>query len=813
LRIFTWFAQFWQDVRLGIRNLAKSPAFTAIALGSLALGIGATTAMYSVIYAVIIDPFPYKDIDNLAAITIRSPDGSGTGIYRIDDFAEVAERNTIFSGAIASTWDEVTWTGESEPQHLRGNHCTFNTFEVMGVPPLFGRVTTPADAAPGAEPVVVLGYKFWQRQFGNDRSVLGRRMQISGVIRTVIGVMPKRFMWRGADVYLPVHYRRGETPEGVQYVSFMGRLKPGVTEARADADLRPIVEELQRQRPSNFPKQWRVGLQSFKETYPSSIGDVLWILFGAVGLLFLIACVNVSNLLLSRAAYRQSEMAIRASMGASRFRLVRQLLAESLVLGIIGGLLGAALAYEGLRIIIAMVPPRTIPDESEITLNAAVLLFTLGVSVMAALLFGLAPALHLSGRDILTPLKEGGRGAAGSIWQRALRATLIVGEVALSLMLLVGASLMLRTFLSMRGNPGIQADKILTMRIPFSPERYPSADRRIAFLQDVLRRVEHVPGVTGVAVTAPYQFHPFGFAATRVEVPGAAQQDTRMTLVYSTSEGYLRAMGIELAQGRFFNEQEVNARLHSAAVNQAFVRRYFAGRDPMGQTFRIPMPRLTPGQPAPDGAFQIVGVVKDTLNRVQTNETLPEIYIPFTLMGYASTLVVSGPGGPDSVDKPVRAQIYAVDSAQSVMDVKTVAAWLDDFVYAQPRFNLLLFGVFAGLGLTLALCGVYGVISNSVAQQTREIGIRMALGASFQQVMRMVLATGARMLAIGIVLGLGASLVGVRYLKAMVRNVSTFDPYSFAAVALLLFAAGLFASFWPARRAARVDPLAALREN
>ena len=451
MRLFRLLEQFVRDIRFGLRDLARSRSFTAIAVGSLALGIGGSTAMYSVIYAVILHPFPYKDPDRLMSVSVQGQRGGNGSYYPIGQFLDITEQNTVFEGVIASTWSDVTWTGQGEPQRLRGNHCTMNTFEVMGVPALIGRTTSAEDAAEGAEPVTVLGYKFWQRQFGGDPNVLGRKLRLNDKVRTVIGVMPPRFMWRGADVYLPDVFHRGQTVEGEREVHLLARLKPGVTRQQAADSLMPLFQDMARRSPDDFPKNWKLRLQDFGETFPSDIQDALWILFGAVGLLLLIACVNVSNLLLSRAAYRRREMAVRAAMGAQRFRLIRQLLAENLLLALGGAVLGVAIAAGGLRGIIAMVPPGTIPDEAHIALNTSVLLFALGVSVAAALLFGLAPALQLSGRDILTPLKEAGRGTAGGVRQRLLRGTLVVGEVALSLMLLVGASLMVR---SLDGDPG-----------------------------------------------------------------------------------------------------------------------------------------------------------------------------------------------------------------------------------------------------------------------------------------------------------------------------------------------------------------------
>src|SRR5262245_13750389 len=422
-----------QDLRFALRILAKSPGVISIAVLSLALGIMATTAIYSVIHAVVLDPFPYKDVDNLMSVKVWDPNQRGYRLgYSADQFLEIAERNTIFEGVIASTIGDVLWTDGGEPQRLRGNYGTFNTFQVMGVPPLVGRTTLPDDARPEADPVVVLGYRFWQRQFGGDPNVVGRRLRLNDKVRTVIGAMPKRFMWRGADVYLPITFERGRAVEGVRGAHLLGRLKPGVAEAQAELDLRPIIADLKKIEPAQFPDNWRVGLLSFKETFPSSIRENLWIMFGAVGLLLLIACANVSNLLLSRAGARQKEMAVRAAIGASRWRLIRQLLTESLLIAMAGGALGVAMAFGCLRAILAIVPRNTIPDESEIAINFQVLLFTVLVSVMTSVLFGLAPALHTSSRDLANPLREAGRGLQGGVRQALLRKGLVVAEVALS---------------------------------------------------------------------------------------------------------------------------------------------------------------------------------------------------------------------------------------------------------------------------------------------------------------------------------------------------------------------------------------------
>ncbi len=806
-----WLDQCRRDVRFGVRGLAKAPGFTALAVMSLALGIMATTAIYSVLHAVVLDPFPYADVDNLTSVRVSNPAlrGSRTG-YSVDQFLEIAGRNTIFKGVIASTISDVLWTGEGDPQRLRGNHGTFNTFDVMGVPPLFGRTPSAADAQPGAEPVVVLGYRFWQRQFGGDETVLGRQLRLSDTVRTVIGVMPKRFMWRGADVYLPITLERGRFVENVRSVHLLGRLKGGVTEAQAEADLAPIIADLKQKEPGQFPDQWRVGLLPFTETFPSSIARDIWVLLGAVGLLLLIACANVSNLLLSKASARQREMSVRAALGASRRRLMRQLLTESLILALLAGLVGTGLAYAGLPAILALVPPGTIPDESEITLNTPVLLFALAVSAVTSVICGLAPALHSSGRDFVTAMRESGRGLAGNSRQAVLRKTLVVLEVALSLVLLAGSSVLLRAFVAMQNiDLTVPADRVLTMRVPLPAHHYPDAPRRIAFFQELLGRVMAVPGVAAVGLNSG--LHPLGNMWSTASVAGAPPSNEPVQ-VHNVSAGYADAMGIRLASGRLLSEADVNGTIPVALVNERFVLARLNGREPLGLT--VGLPRLKgPPFTVKNDAFQIVGVVHDMLNAGLADPIMPEVYLPFTVVGMANLLVVRTHGDPAGATRAVVSQVYAVDKGQPVTSVMTLDAILKDNQYATPRFNLVLLTVFASVGLVLAIVGVYGVMSSAVAQERQDIGVRMALGANAGTITRMVIVRGLRLLLAGTAIGLIASYAMGRWLAGEVWNVAAFDPVAFGAVSLILLVAGLQACLWPARRAARTDPLIALREQ
>ncbi len=809
----SWLDHLRRDMVGGGRRLAKSPAFAAVAVLSLALGIMSTTAIYSVVHAVILDPFPYKDVDRLMSVVVYDPGGRGGRTnYTTDQLLEIGERNTIFEGVIASTWSDVLWTGDGNPQRLRGNHGTMNTFDVMGVPPLLGRTTSADDALPGAPAVVVLGYRFWQSQFGGDAAVLGRHLTLNGIDRTVIGVMPKRFMWRGADVYLPHVFRRGVLEENVRNVHLLGRLKPGVTAAQAEADLRPIIEDLKHREPAQFPDRWRVRLLPFKETFPSSIQRDIWILFGAVALLLLIACANVSNLLLSKAAGRQKEIAVRTALGASRGRVVRQLLTESLLLALLGCAVGVALAYAGLRVLLTLVPPGTIPDESEIIINLPVLLFTAGVSALTAVIFGLAPALHASRRDVANPLREAGRGLSGGGRRQVLmRNGLVVMEVALSLVLLVAAGLMIRTVIALNGvDLGFRPDRLLTMRVPLAETRYPDPQRRALFFEDLADRVASLPGISAVGVNTG--IHPLGNLGAPVDIEGISQQNTRSVMIHQVNAGYTSALGIASVRGRPFEPADVRNRRHVALVNQTFVRVRLEGHEALGVRFRVPRLQQPPIGLA-DASFEVVGVVKDRQNADLTEDVVPEIYIPFTVAGMSDRLVVLTAGDPANVTRSVVEQVYAMDRNQPVMDVRTLDAVMHDSVYAGPRFNLVLLGVFAVLGLVLAVVGVYGVVSTGVAQQTHELGVRIALGANAGRIAVMVMTRGARPLIAGIAAGLVASVFAARVMATQIWKVSTFDPVSFTAVSVLLLVAGLQACYWPARRASRVDPIVALREE
>jgi putative ABC transport system permease protein len=800
-----------QDLRFGFRELIRDKGFFAAATGSLALGIMAATAMYSVIHGVIVEPFPYKDVDNLYSVRVRGAEERfGRTYYSVDEYCELARRSTIFEGVAGSTISEVLWISDGEPLRLRGNHITNNGFDVMGVPALLGQTVSGAEAEP--ETKAVLGYRFWMRQFGGDANVLGRVLTLNGKQRTIVGVMPPRFMFRGADVYLPVLYRTGERPEGVDGLGVTARLKPGVNEARAETDLKPIIEEFAKTYPGRYPPQWRVSLLSFKETYPSGIREILWVMFGAVGLLLLMACVNVSNLLLAKATGRQKEIAVRSALGGSRGRIVRQLLTEHLLLALIGGALGMAGSWAGLKAILAVVPANVIPDEAEVALNAPVLLFSVALCLVVTILFGLAPAIYGGSiQQLAVHLKESARGSGGGGSRRMqwVRGALVTGELVLAVLLLSGAALFLHTLLRIYNAPmGVAIENRLTMRVPLNPQRYPSAERRTAFLTELNNRLQSLPGVKAAGVNTG--LHPLYSWNLPVEIPGQPE-DKRPVSVHQPNAEYLAATGIALRSGRFLEQADIAAKRHVAVVNERFVQRYFPESTALGRVIRFPRLAVAPASLS-DPSFEIVGVVADAMLEFESGEARPEVYFPYSILGLASVLTVHTSGDPLAMSQSIRRQVYEIDSSQFVDEVRTLESTLDRFVYSRGRFNVWLMGTFGALGLALAVAGIFGLLAQIVSMRKREFAVRMAIGASFSSIVRDVLRRGIVLMAFGLGAGCAVTLLLMkRFGKTLLGANSTMDPLALAGACAVLFVAGLVASLVPAWRAGRTNPVEMLR--
>jgi len=805
----TWLESVWRDIRHAARALAHSPAFSITAVLSLALGIGATTTIFSVVHAVVIDPFPYRSPETLLSLAAVGPNGRGNfSTYTIDEYVELTERATVFEGLIASTISDVSLTGSGAPERLRGNYVSMNTFDVMGVPPLLGRTTSAADARAGAPPVAVLGYRYWQRQLGGDAAVIGRTLRLEGEQREVIGVMPRRFMWRGADVYLPTRYVRGLHLPGTRTVHVMGRLATGGSQAQAEASLRPVIADFAARAPDRFPASFRLVFTNFGETFSSSLGPTLGVLLGAVSLLLLIACGNVSNLQLARATARAREMALRASLGASRWRLVRELLAESALLAAIGGLLGVALTQASFWAVTTVIPPGTIPDESHVRLNAPVLWFSIALASVATLLAGLMPAWQVSRTQAAQTLREGGRSSTAGARQSRLRGALVIVEIGLATVLLVGAGLMIRTLVGMQQVPlTFDPSRILTMRVPLNATRYPAPDSRARFLNALLVRIGALPGVQAVTVDSGLPF--VGARRTRIGIPGQPPTE-QASLVHETGAAYLGMQRATLVAGRGLTDADVSTVRRVGVVNRAFARQFFGDASAVGRIVTLDYLSRPPLSLA-DNGFEIVGVIDDLRNTGPQRAPAPEIYVPFGVNAIFTNLIVEGRVPPQRLERSVRAEVYALDAEQPVTDVLPLDKVIDDEVFAQPRFSLLLLGVFAAVGLLIAVIGVYGVVAYSVARQRAEFGVRLALGASRNDVLRLVLARGVRLVSLGTLVGLVLALWATRVLSAQVSGVTTRDPFAYVAVAILLAAAGLLASLPPALRAARSSPLEALR--
>ncbi len=806
-----------RDVRFGFRSLLQSPGFTVTAILSLALGIAATTAIFSVIYGVIIDPFPYAHPETLMSIQVREPDHNLVfSPYTPDQYLDIAERSHIFQGVIASTISDVLLTGTANPERLRGNFVTTNTFKVMGVQPLLGRYITPADGGVTAAPVVVLGYKFWQKHFAGNTGVLGTNLRLNDKVRTVVGVMPPRFMWRGADVYLPIVFQRGKIVEGVRYINVIGRLKPGVTTAEAETDLHPIIQDILSRDPSYHQEKFHVKLYNFYETYPSSIRKQLWILLSAVALLLLIACTNVSNLMLARAAARSREIAVRASLGAGRLRIAGQLLTESVLLGISSAVLGTLLALAALYSVIAIIPPGTIPDESKISLNIPVLLFTLALSLFTALLFGLAPAIQAARTDLAAALRSAGRGFAGNRREARLRKVLVAAEVSFAMLLLIAASLVLRTLLKLQDvNLGYDPEAVLSMQIPLPQNHYPTIEARDQFLSNVLGRIHSLPAVERVALNT--FVHPFANWGVRVEVPGSSVHQQRPAVLSQINASYPAVLHIPLKQGRFFTSQEVELHRHVALINETLARTYFKGAAAVGRSLRLPELKDQPIKLS-DDAFAIVGVVGDVRNVGLERQIYPEVYVPYTTTGYMEafihpTLLITAHVPPQNLANAITQQIHSIDPDQPVMQVQTVQKLLDDEGFAEPRFSVFLFSVFAALGLTLCVVGIYGVVNYSVSRQMPALGVRVALGAGRGNIARLVFSEALRLIFAGVAAGVIAGLIATRWLSSLIWGVSPSDPLSYVLVSLVLLAAGVAACLRPAWRACHIDPVIVLRSE
>ena len=809
------------DLRYAARSLAKQPGFTCLAVLALALGIGGTTSIFSVIQNVLLDPFPYLNADRVVSFQIRdaaNPRPGGRSFFEVPEFLDYQSQIQVFEDVIAGTGEDVLYTTSEGTEQFAGALFSGNTFSFLGVAPVVGRTLTPEDGRPGAPPAFVMSHKMWIKHFNGDPSIVGRKFVLNGVSTTLVGIMPARFTKLAADLYRPVVLDRAD-PEGrSRYFLLQARLKRGVTLAQAEAHIDVIARNIAKVYPRNYPERFNVKVVSWVDSVVGEFKKTLYTLAAAVGLLLLIACGNVANMLLSRAAAREKEMAIRASVGASRGRLVRQLLVESFLLAVAGTLIGCLLAYFGLKFLSAAIPEGLIPREARIRLNLPVLAFSLGVAVVTSVVFGLVPALQTARRDLIEPLRDAGKGLGGGsgggvgrLRGGKLTGALVIAEIALSLVLLAGAGLLMRSFIKLQTvDLGLDPTNILHARLPLPRGQYETAAQKQVLFRQMLSRVQTLPGV--VSATTTSSLPPYGGIRSEVEVAGKVHSEKWFAICQLVSEGYFRTLGLRLVRGRLLTAAEINDARKVAVVNQSLVDKYLGGENPLGRHLTLNLLKTIPRGKVEDPVFEIVGVVADAKNQGPREPIIPEAFVPHSITGFFERgILVRTATAPMPMLASVRREIWAVDRNIALTMTNSLTESIKQFSYAEPRFSVVVLAIFATVGLLLVALGVYSVVAYRVSRQIRDIGIRMALGATSADVVKMVLRRGLVLIAAGIVVGVGASLAVTRVLSAQLFGVAPHDIPTLAMVIVVVLLAGAAACYFPARRATRVDPMVALR--
>ncbi|MFN8001537.1 MAG: ABC transporter permease [Acidobacteriota bacterium] len=814
---------FGQDLRYGVRMLLKRPGFALIAIVTLALGIGANTAIFSVVNAVLLRPLPFAEPAQLVAVweTSRKNPGAASSVS-YPNFYDWRAQNKSFERLASYYTVNMTLTGLATPMNLHSAVVSTELFGLLGVQPAQGRSFLPEESRPGNSTgrAALISHALWQEKFGGAPDFVGRSLTLSGKTFNVVGIMPTGFQFpievEKVDVWVSSALDgEKETPEskandeqrGAHYLQVVGRLKPGVSLEQAQTEMSLIAANLEKQYPDTNTRSG-VKLISFHADLVADYKEALWIILGAVGCVLLIACANVANLLLARATARYKEIAVRAALGANRWRVIRQLLTESLALSLSGGLLGLLLAWWGTEALLRLIPT-DVPRLAEIRLDLWVFGFTLLVSLLTGIIFGLAPALQASKIELTEAMKEGGRAASAGAGRARLRNVLVVIEIAVALVVLVGAGLLLQTFRKLQHvELGFNTHNVLTAAVEIPDTHYPKQEQAAVFFGNLLEKVRALPGVESASAITPLPLSgdsfSISFEVAGRNVPKSEEPSANFRVV---SDNYFETMNIPLVSGRSFTPRDDAKSLPVMIVNEAFVQKHFPGENPLGKS-------LKPGISLGGGKKwrEIVGVVRNVRHRQSLSRDFePEYYLPHAQMAFTyMNLVLRTSNDPRGLAGAIQHEVSSLDKDVPVYRIKTMAQYLG-LAVAQPKFNALLLSLFAGLALLLTAIGLYGVMAYSVVQRTQEIGVRIALGAQTGDVLQMVLRQGMKLTLVGLGIGLGAALAMMRLMKSLLYGVSTTDPATFVVIILLLAGVSLIACYLPARRATKVDPLVALR--
>lgn len=819
-----WLDRLAQDLHYALRMLRRGPGFTAVAVLSLALGIGASSAIFSLVYAVLLDPYPYRNADRIIAPTFADktvPTGPQARLqrmfYTVPDFLDIELHSKTLEDAFLADNRSLVATGDL-PEQVAGLAFSPNAFDFMGVPALLGRTFTSADVpSPQAPPhIAVLSYLYWKKHYSSDPQVIGKQLELDHQSFAVIGVMPPRFTWNSADLYLPL----AMVPDPKRPIPTMARIRSGLRLEAASAELQAMTERFAKRNPTVYPKVFRFRVQPLNDWLLGKFQGTLLILLAAVGFLLLIACGNVSILLLARAAVRQKEIAVRVALGAGRYRIVRQLLTESVLLALAGGVIGVGLAYFGVPLLVGLMPEYSVPHEAAIQVNGEVVMFTFAIAVLTGILFGMAPAFQLVRADVRDAMQGSGRGFSGGTRAGNTRNALIVAEVALTMVLLVGAGIAIRGFVALTATHlNFDPSDVLMAQMILPRGAYKTPELRAARWSRVLEKIRTTPGIVAAAGTLNAAPPSVGFNAD-FEIPARSDVDPdRKTLLGLISDDYFSVLRAPILSGRNLSTFDIGRAQRVGVINEAMSRKYWPDGNPIGVKIRIPALSLMV-RPEDRTAFtadnpvEIVGVVATMPNRGLMEAPGPAIYLPWTVVPPAggTMFLIRTSDDPHRLVNAIRGQVRSDDPDQPLTLVMTLEEHLrTDFAY--PRFSTTLFSIFAGVALLLASSGLYSVVSYLVARRTHEFGIRMALGARSADLLSLVAGMTARLMSAGIAIGLACSLALNRVTAKYVTGWDPKDPVAFAAVIATLIAAALLASLLPARRAVSIQPLRALRHD